>query len=407
MDAIKQEIITIGRAMLSLGYQNTHSGNISVRAGDQMYITKTGSMKGHLEERDICLPGLFEPQYGLFQSSSETGEHRAVLQYAGAMIHAHCFPVVNLSYMANEVRLLTAWGRQFLHSVPVVAFEFPVGSREMEEQIPQILERHPAMIVKTHGPFVRGADLAEAFFHLCLVDFSSDVDLQLRLLHADPPELPEGVFPTLPAYRRPRGVHETGDIVLIGQFRRTAHDLFHMKLSPFHTASLSVQDGGEMLYSDALSVPDELPFDIHRFSLAADDDDFFRTLHRTVYRRSNAKAALFTLSPEAAALGLRALGRGEDRIIPVDAEGAYFYPAVPVLGPQASAEAIVEKAVRYKMVVIAGLGVLAIGHTPGHTIHHNSSIKSLCHFRSQLETAVRLGQVAAVEPYLCQKGKNW
>jgi len=46
---IKSDMIKIGRAMLDLGLQNTHSGNISVREGNDLFITKTGSMKGHLE----------------------------------------------------------------------------------------------------------------------------------------------------------------------------------------------------------------------------------------------------------------------------------------------------------------------------------------------------------------------
>ncbi|MEA2006427.1 MAG: class II aldolase/adducin family protein, partial [Acidobacteriota bacterium] len=79
MDKTKEQIIKIGRAMLALGLQNTHSGNISIRMGEDMYITKTGSMKGHLEERDIVISGLKEPKFGLFQASSEIGTHQKIL----------------------------------------------------------------------------------------------------------------------------------------------------------------------------------------------------------------------------------------------------------------------------------------------------------------------------------------
>ncbi len=408
-DPIKQKIITIGKAMLALGFQNTHSGNISVRSGDEMYITKTGSMKGHLEERDICKPGLFKPEYGLFQSSSETGEHRQVLQYAGAMIHAHSLPVVLLSYLVDEIRPLDGYGRRFLGTVPVQEFEYPVGSKEMEEEIPKILKEKPVMVVKTHGPFVRGSTLEEAFFILCLADHAARIllDVEQTGQREAAQRTPEIRYPVLAAYRIPAGAVEISDPVLLNQFRRTASDLFYLRLSPFQTGSLSVENGREMLYATGLAVPEGMVFDVSRLPIGADSGDFFADLHRAVYRHSSAKAALFTLSPEAASQSLRALARGEERLIPVDAEGGHLYPAVPVLLPDERPQRIVEMAVRYKMVVLAGLGALGIGHTPGHTIHHNSSLKNICYIRTQLEIMQKLGKIDDVNRYLYEKGKNW
>ena len=407
MDKIKQEIILIGRAMLALDFQNSHSGNISVRAGDEMYITKTGSMKGHLEERDICKPGLFKPEYGLFQASSETGEHRAVLQYAGAMIHGHALAVVLLSYIVDEIVPIDAFGRKFLQSVPVKEYEFPIGSKEMEEEIPIILKEKPVMVVKFHGPFVRGATLTEAFFNLNLVNHSAEILLQLDHLGIAPAKIVEPRFPDIRVCYSAEDVREVTDEVLFQQFRRIADDVFHLRLSPFHTGSLSVQDGREMLFAPAVSVPGDMPFAIRRLPINRESDDYFENLHRAVYRHSNAKAALFTLSPEAMVQSFRSLARGEDRIIPLDAEGGYLYPAVPVVTADEDPKQIIEKAVRYKMVAIAGLGVLAIGHTPGHTIHHNSSIKSICYFKTQLEMMQKIGRIADCDRYLCEKGKTW
>jgi ribulose-5-phosphate 4-epimerase/fuculose-1-phosphate aldolase len=263
------------------------------------------------------------------------------------------------------------------------------------------------MVVKSHGPFVRGANLCEAFFYLNLVNHSADILLHLGLLGIIHPWPGEARFPRMGEYRRPDDIRDVIDPVLLHQFRRAAYDVFHLKLSPFHTGSLSVQDGREMLITPALSVPEDMPFDIRRLPVDLDGDDYFESLHRAVYRYSNAKAALFTLSPEAMVQSFRSLVRGEDRIIPMDAEGGYLYPAVPVVAPDESLKRIVEKAVRYKMVAIAGLGVLAIGHTPGHTIHHNSSMKNICYFRTQLEIMQKLGKIPDFDRYLCEKGKTW
>ena len=107
----KEHIIKIGRAMLALGLQNTHCGNISTIVDGEFYITKTGSMKGHLEERDIVLPGMDEPKTGIFQASSETGTHREILRYARAAMHAHSLSATLLSYTTDTIEPLDFLGK--------------------------------------------------------------------------------------------------------------------------------------------------------------------------------------------------------------------------------------------------------------------------------------------------------
>jgi L-fuculose-phosphate aldolase len=407
MDKTKEHMIKIGWAMLTLGLQNTHCGNISTRVGDEIYITKTGSMKGHLEERDIILPGLNEPKTGLFQASSETGIHREILKHAKAALHAHSLPATLLSFIAEEIVPLDFIGRQYLRSIPVAEFEYPVGSKEMEKKIPGVLRKVSAMIVKTHGPFVRGSSLNEAFFVLCAVHYSSEILLNLRILDVDLIKLPELRYPETGGYKSPEGVKETKDKELVRQFKRTSSDVFTMRLSPFHSGSLSVEDGNEMLYSPCVSSPDYFENEIVREKINEEDDDFFKNMHRSVYRYSSAKSAIFTHSPFAMIQSIKMLSEGGDRIIPIDAEGGYLYPAIPVMLPDADMRTVVEKAERYKMVVLAGMGVLAIGHTPGHTIHHNSSLRNICYLKTQLEIMEKVGAVDDVARYLDERGKNW
>ena len=403
--AVRREIERIGRAMLALGYQNTHSGNISARVGDEVYITKTGSMKGHLGDRDICLPGLDEPRYGLFQASSETGEHRRVLHYAKAMVHAHPPETTLLSFTTDSIVPADPWGRRYLGRVPVLTFEYPVGSPEMEETIPEVLKGVPALVVATHGPFIRGESLEEAFFLLCLLEASSSILLHAKSINIT---LPDGIpLPNLSRFSPPLDLWETLDPELHGQYLRTSSDLFLLCLSPFRTASLSVIDGPCILIMERASAPEEFPHTLLRLPLNEESPSFPLSLHREVYRMSHSKAALFTLSPEVIFQSLRALDRGEDRIVPVDAEGGYFYPAIPVLPPDASEREIVKAAVKYKMAAVAGVGLLSVGYTLGHAIHHASSARSLCFYRRRLQEMEKLGTLDGYSRFLCARGKDW
>jgi len=327
-----------GEAMLALGYQNTHSGNMSVRVGDEMVITKTGAMKGHLRESDLCRAKLDHPEAGLFQASSEVAKHLRVLRFAGALIHAHPFSPILLSYLTDMIDPLDAFGKRYLLKVPVLPFEFPDGYKEMEREIPRVLLDKPALVVKTHGPFVRGRTLNEAFFCLGVLVHSCAIIYDCLRLGIDRVRLPLVEYPALAAYDSQPEESNTADPALAGQLERCATDCFYLRLSPFHTGSLSVENGREMFYSPALAAPSGFPHSILRLEVAAEDEDYFASLHRAVFRYSSAKAALFTLSPEAMALALAALARGEDRIIPADAEGGILFPVIPVVTPAESRE---------------------------------------------------------------------
>lgn len=407
MKNIKRDIIKVGRAMLELELQNTHCGNISVRVDDNIFITKTGSMKGHLKETDIVEPGLYEPQSGLFQASSETGIHRKILEYAGSVVHAHSMSAMLLSYITEAIDPIDILGKKHLGKIPVVEFEYPVGSKEMEEEIPKILKNNKGMIIKTHGPMIRGANLHEAFFNLNICDYSSEILLNLNSLKIPIQSLPTMNYPVFTKYSVPGGIKDTEDIELIKQFKMVSTDMFRMKLSPFHTGSISVQDGKEMLFSPFSSSPEYFNHDLYRIDIQKAYEDYFYTLHQAVYRFSHLQAAVFTHSPQAIIQGFRSIQAGEDRIVPIDAEGGYLYPAVPIVFPDEDIRVIIKKAERYKMVLIAGIGVLAIGHTPTHCIHHNSSLKNISFLKTKLEIMEKTGLISDISRFLDKRGEEW
>src|SRR3972149_8334026 len=91
-----QQIRATGRAALTVEIENTHSGNIAMRATDErgrecLAITATGSAKGDLTPDKICYPSLTETNYGYFKSSTETDIHALILQIPGvnASMHGH------------------------------------------------------------------------------------------------------------------------------------------------------------------------------------------------------------------------------------------------------------------------------------------------------------------------------
>ena len=68
-----------GSDLFYRGLTSSHGGNMSVRMGDRIFITRTGSMLAHLEENDVIEIGLEEDNSNIMLASSELVVHRADL----------------------------------------------------------------------------------------------------------------------------------------------------------------------------------------------------------------------------------------------------------------------------------------------------------------------------------------
>lgn len=417
----------VGEAALALHMENSHSGNISMMenlpgvAEPALYITKTGSKLGHLQPRDICLPGLDKITYGVFQASSETNIHRGILKNARSAMHAHPLTATLLSFNNDSIKPIDKFGAYHLGEVPVAHFEYPVGSREMVEKIPPLLKKHKAMIVKTHGAFARGNSIKEVFYNLSLLEYSAKIIFFAEMLGVDtgklrfrtPAQLKKAYPAAPPEYTDKLDGHfDTDDKEILRQFEETCQDIFYLELSPFHTGSASVRDGKTMLYTPKASTPKGLPGPVFRVSLerkapcgyAADESI---EIHRAIYADSRVNAVIHTLSPHAMAQAFQATAQGSDRIVPADAEGGYLYPAIPVLDSNPRIGDLVRQVVKYKMAAVKGEGIWSGGNTLGHALHHPSSAKNICYFRNYLSMMHRMGMGPDVRSLEDGKGRNW
>ncbi|MCX8161334.1 MAG: hypothetical protein N3G18_10475, partial [Candidatus Saccharicenans sp.] len=91
------------------------------------------------------------------------------------------------------------------------------------------------------------------------------------------------------------------------------------------------------------------------------------------------------------------------RIIPVDAEGSFMYLAIPVVGPEVSDGELIRLLHDYKLVVIRGGGVWAVGsQSLSEVLHHPSSLREICLYRI---AAIERGlDLRSMEP---EKGRRW
>ena len=171
-----KEIAKFGKKLVDGGYLSSHFGNISVRVGDSITVTRSGSMLDEITEASVVTVDLHKPSSLDLIASSETIVHREIYKRTSALavIHAHCpFAVVESLLNDGSIEPYDSEGKFFFHEIPIVTGN--IGTKELAENVATSLEQHKGCIVKAHGTFAVGKILEEAYVHTTMMEHSSKI----------------------------------------------------------------------------------------------------------------------------------------------------------------------------------------------------------------------------------------
>jgi L-fuculose-phosphate aldolase len=423
---------TVGRASLLYDIQDSHSGNMAIRHRDEagnewLVITATGSQKGDLEPSQICFLSPGATDFGYYKASSESDIHARILSLPGAAasIHAHTKDLTVLTLDDEDKPNRPApfipvdpLGHFHLGGmVPVDWLAVPSGSPEMARIIPERLAGQPATVVQGHGTFAKGRTLKEAFFRVCIANNSGYVARLLERLKVDADGLrrrirgaPQEAFsypPSEYAIEDDEVCEFPEETEIRGEFIKSGARIFESRLSPFHTGSVSVRGVDHMLFAPKASMPRGIGGPLRKLALKEEDGDSVELgMHKRIYAASDFQTVMHCYVPEAEAQA-HFIYPGEDkpleRIIPIDAEGTFLYPAIPVVPARTETAELVRLLHDYKVVVVRGGGVWAVGaQSLSEALHHPSSLREICLYRiGAFERGLDLRRM---EP---EKAKNW
>lgn len=168
----------IGRDIFVAGLITSHGGNMSVRLGDRIVITRRGSMLGRLGPEDLIETGLERDDAMVTLASTELLVHRAIYRATSALaiVHTHPIHATALSLVEDAIVPVDSEGSYLLHRVPVVAAAQTVGSQEVAEILPPVLRDHKIAVLRGHGAFAIGEVLEEAYM------VSSTLEASARIL---------------------------------------------------------------------------------------------------------------------------------------------------------------------------------------------------------------------------------
>ncbi|MDR0888544.1 MAG: class II aldolase/adducin family protein [Coriobacteriales bacterium] len=181
----------IGLDMAATGAVTSHGGNLSIYDGNDIWITHTGAMLGHLDASKIVCCGL-APSPADDGASMELIVHRAMYLASAnatgavrpaAVAHAHTLYTTYESFICDEIKPPDSEGRLILGSaVPVLTPKATIASNEAAGMLAdQVAGGHNIAVLRGHGPFAIADTLEDAWRLISCLEHSAHL---LALLEA-------------------------------------------------------------------------------------------------------------------------------------------------------------------------------------------------------------------------------
>jgi len=182
------QVQTVGHDLFTRGLVSSHSGNMSIRLGDRLVITRRGCMLGCLQEPDLIETGITKNDRHTPLASIELAVHRAIYQEtpALAVVHTHPPHAVALSLVETEIVPNDTEGLSLIGGVPVLGWHMEVKPGGLTDLIAQALKKHRIVMVHGHGSFAVGQLLEEAYSCTTTLEESCQVSCLLKSLQVDP-----------------------------------------------------------------------------------------------------------------------------------------------------------------------------------------------------------------------------
>lgn len=175
---------SVGHDLFTRGLVSSHSGNLSVRLGERLLITRRGSRLNCLEEHDLVETGVDRNDRNTPLASVELAVHRAIYQQtpALAVVHAHPPHAIALSLTETEIVPSDSEGLSNLGHVAVLGWDMEVKPGGMADVISGALAHCRIVMVRGHGSFAIGQLLEEAHRYTATLEESCRVLCLLKSL---------------------------------------------------------------------------------------------------------------------------------------------------------------------------------------------------------------------------------
>jgi L-fuculose-phosphate aldolase len=189
VDALRADIVEIGRRLWWRGFVASNDGNISVRIGpDRLLMTPASVSKGFMTPDMMVITDLdgtlVEGAPGR-KPSSEALMHLVAYQErpdVGAVVHAH--PPLSTGFAVAGIpldRAVLAEVVTTLGSIPIADYGTP-STTELADTVRPFVKAHDGLLLANHGALALGKDLFGAYYKMETIEHFAKISLVARQL---------------------------------------------------------------------------------------------------------------------------------------------------------------------------------------------------------------------------------
>ena len=175
------DLIRHYRWLRQYGLNDSHSGNASVRVGEDFWVTPSGACADTLEADALVRCPL--DGTSVSGASLDAPLHKLVYEKnpsAGAMLHSHGAYSVAATLSGRDFVPADFEGQYYFPRIPVLDISYRDYVDKAPERVSDMLAEYSVVVVRGHGVYACAADLNLAYKWTCSFELSAKTWLLAR-----------------------------------------------------------------------------------------------------------------------------------------------------------------------------------------------------------------------------------
>ncbi len=168
------ELIQYYRWLRQYGLNDSHSGNLSVRCGDDYWITPSGACADTVQADDLIRCRMDDNPAP--NASLDAPLHRLVYRKnpdASVVMHSHGAHSVAMTLGGNDFTPVDFEGQFYFKHVPVLNIAYADYLDKAPAMVAEALAKHPLTVVRGHGVYVAADTMNLAYKWTCSLELSA------------------------------------------------------------------------------------------------------------------------------------------------------------------------------------------------------------------------------------------
>jgi len=176
MTVLKEDLVRHYAWLRKYGYNDSHSGNASVRDGDTIWVTPTGACADTLQANDLVSCSI-DGSCGE-NASLDAKLHIEVYKQnakASAVFHSHGPHTIALTMNGEDFIPDDFEGKLYFPNVPVHTIGFDEYSEKSPQLVADTLSKYCITIVRGHGVYACAESINLAYKWSCSLEHSAKI----------------------------------------------------------------------------------------------------------------------------------------------------------------------------------------------------------------------------------------